>query len=344
MGEISQELWLEVEKMFIEALSHAPERRRAFLVQACGQNQQLFEVVDSLVAVSSEAENFIEAPAISLIDIAPPVNEPLQAHNPLAALPGVERFERTLCLGAGGVGRVYKALDKQRNRFVALKQFSTTKDRRVRRFIAEFKELRELTHPHLMPLYEIYEHEENCYFTMDFVQGWNIKDYVKLRGLDKITILVKQLADALQTLHDSGKLHLNIKPANILVDHSGNALLTDAGLGIEPIVRGTMPATQDSKSIAYLSPEQCTGQRTSPASDWYSLGAVLYEAITGTLPFAGTVPEIVLAKRRFMPLPAKALKPEIAEELSDMCEQLLKTNPAARISGKELFTTETQRF
>jgi len=211
---------------------------------------------------------------------------------------GDGRFELVRRLGAGGTGVVYEALDRERDLRVALKQLTRLDAQSLYRFKSEFRALQDLDHPNLVRLGELVEDGRTWFMTMELVEGEEIVAYCRPGGRvdhDRVRHTFAQLAAAIEALHLSGKVHRDIKPANVLVDHGGRAVLLDFGLLFDPL---GAEASDDAVvgTAAYMAPEQAASKSVGPAADWYGFGAVLYEALTGVLPFAGNLVEVLTEK------------------------------------------------
>jgi tetratricopeptide (TPR) repeat protein/energy-coupling factor transporter ATP-binding protein EcfA2 len=150
----------------------------------------------------------------------------------------------------------------------------------------------------------------------------------------RLRAALRQLAEGVHALHEMGKLHRDIKPSNVLVTGEGRVVLLDFGLveDINPELHETLLAgTPD-----YMSPEQGAQTRISKASDWYSVGVILYQALTGRLPFRGKFFEIMMRKQTREPIQAREINPDIPRDLNDLCTRLLRRKPETRPSGREI--------
>lgn len=164
-------------------------------------------------------------------------------------------------------------------------------------------------------------------------------DLLKCRAdLPKLRHTLKQLAEGLCALHNANRLHRDLKPSNVLVDKDGRVVILDFGLVSELTAQGVNQVTSDSimGTPVYMSPEHISGQPISPASDWYSVGIMLYLSLTGVLPFQGTPVDIMLAKQRMEALPPSALVSGVPEDLDKLCQNLLKRSPTQRPTGEEI--------
>jgi tetratricopeptide (TPR) repeat protein/tRNA A-37 threonylcarbamoyl transferase component Bud32 len=261
---------------------------------------------------------------------------------------GAGRFEVRSTLGAGGAGIVYRAFDRQLNRDVALKLLRHASGRDLYRFKKEFRALADIVHPNLVALHELHASDDDWYFTMELVEGMSFIDWVRpsehagpsrtrqdilaapvhemrLRGA------LVQLIDALIALHDAGKLHRDLKPSNVLVTPQGRVALLDFGLVSN--VAEDNPERLAVGTPVYMSPEQASDQPLTEASDWYSLGAMIYEALTGRRPFEGNSEEVMTRKQTELPLDPRQLAPTAPPDLARLCMLLLQPSPGARPNG-----------
>ncbi len=250
------------------------------------------------------------------------------------------RFTLTEVLGAGAHGVVYAAEDDSGGRPVAIKTLARLDPDELYRFKREFRVLADVSHDNLVTLYELFVEPSGAYFSMELVRGRDFLSHV--RG-DEFTELhegrlheaLRQLATGLHALHGFGKLHRDLKPSNVLVrEGDDRVLVADFGLAEE------LAATHEWDLVgtpAYMSPEQAAGQELTPASDWYAVGVMLYEALTGEYPFAGAFGKAMLiAKQGPPPPPPSSLVPDLDELLEDLCMQLLRRDPEDRPRGEEV--------
>lgn len=223
-------------------------------------------------------------------------------------------------LGEGGMAAVYKAYQPAMERYVALKilpRHFANDPQFIARFQQEAKTLAKLQHPHILPVHDFGESEGYTYIVMPFVEGGTLADLLKGQPLSLLQIrnIISQVGMALDYAHSRGLIHRDVKPSNILMDESGNCLLTDFGLA--KIVEGAANLTTSGTIMgtpAYMSPEQSMGQKLDGRTDIYSLGVILYEMATGRTPYRAETPMAVVLKHINDPLlPPRILNPELPE-------------------------------
>ncbi|HWO25606.1 MAG TPA: AAA family ATPase [Kofleriaceae bacterium] len=264
---------------------------------------------------------------------------------------GGGRFEVRGTLGSGGAGVVYRVFDRQLGREVALKLLRQASGRDLFRFKREFRALADIVHPSLVALHELHAEGGDWYFTMELVEGVSFIDWVRPgrasgpqrpRGdiqtgrLDehRLRDALIQLTDALIALHRAGKLHRDLKPSNVLVTRSGRLALLDFGL-ITGVAEGD-PERLAVGTPVYMSPEQASDQPLGEASDWYSVGAMVYEALTGRRPFEGDSEQVMTRKQSETPPHPTRLASRVPPELAKLCMALLHPRAAARPGGAEI--------
>jgi len=255
---------------------------------------------------------------------------------------GTERFEVRRRLGAGAFGAVYEVYDRVRDERVALKTLLHLEPADIYEFKREFRALADVTHPNLAALHELVSAGDVWFFTMELVPGLSFLEHVRppATGLDlgRLRPALRQLAEGVVALHDAGKLHRDIKPTNVLVTEAGRVVLLDFGLvtELEPCGPHASTAAHLIGTVAYMSPEQAANRPLAAASDWYSVGAMLHEALAGTLPFGGPAVRVLAAKQEREPPPPSRLAPGIPDDLDRLCADLLRRDPAARPDGREV--------
>ncbi len=256
-------------------------------------------------------------------------------------------------IARGGMGVVYRAKQVSLDRTVAVKMMRPgllASEAEISRFYAEAKTAARLQHPNIVAIHEVGEFEGLHYFSMDFVEGPSLDALVRERPLSSAEAAgyVQVLAEAVQYAHAQGILHRDLKPSNVLVDAGGRPRITDFGLA-RPLDgdAGTTAAGTVMGTPAYMPPEQAAGQheRLSPASDVYSLGAILYELLTGRPPFrAGNQMETVRMVLKEKPAPPRELNPEISRELETICLRCLEKEPARRYASAADLAGELESF
>jgi serine/threonine protein kinase/ligand-binding sensor domain-containing protein len=247
-------------------------------------------------------------------------------------------------IGQGGMATVYKAFHAQMDRYVAIKilphQFAKSEEF-LARFTQEVKVIARLEHPHILPVYDFGEIDNLPYLIMRYLDSGTLKDCMQSERLplDRITHIFSQLASALGYAHDQGVIHRDIKSANVLLDNQDNLFLTD--FGIAKLVEGTSQLTATGAitgTPAYMSPEQAQGQALDQRSDVYSLGIVLYEMVTGTVPFEAETPLAVLFKLVQDPLPPpSSLQPDLHPAIEKVILKSLAKNPVDRYETSRAF-------
>ncbi|HET6372184.1 MAG TPA: tetratricopeptide repeat protein, partial [Candidatus Polarisedimenticolia bacterium] len=249
------------------------------------------------------------------------------------------RYEIVSMLGKGGMGAVYKALDLELKRTVALKLIKPEMSSRpeiLERFKREILLSSQVTHKNVLRIHDLGEAGDIKFISMQYVEGTDLRTLLQKEGplpAEKAVPLLRQIAEALQAAHDAGIVHRDLKPPNILLDADGNAYIADFGISRSLDTGSTMTETgMIIGTIDYMSPEQARGEVPDHRSDIYSLGMMMYEVLTGTLPFqSGGNTLSVLMKRVHEDAPAvRKTRPEVPPWLSAIISRAMQRDPAAR--------------
>jgi serine/threonine protein kinase/Flp pilus assembly protein TadD len=252
-----------------------------------------------------------------------------------------ERYQVLELLGRGGMGDVYKAEDTKLKRTVALKFLPpdlTRNSEAKARFIQEAQAAAALDHPNICTIYEADEAEDKPYISMAYIKGSSLRDRLE-KGpfkIEEALDIAIQVAEGLTDAHEKGIMHRDIKSANIMVTEKGQAKIMDFGLAK---ITGTTLITREAKTmgtVAYMSPEQARGETVDHRTDIWSLGVVLYEMLSGKLPFKGDrEASILYSVEHKEPKHLKELDPSIPTELADVVGKALAKNPEERYPDAE---------
>ena len=260
------------------------------------------------------------------------------------------RYQVVRKLGAGGMANVYLAEDQELGRGVAIKILNdrhANDEQFVERFRREAKNAAALSHPNIVSIYDRGEAEGTYYIAMEYLDGRTLKELIVQRGPAPVTVsfeYARQVLSALRFAHRHGIVHRDIKPHNVLVDAEGRVKVTDFG-----IARAGASQMTEAGSIVgtaqYLSPEQARGTDVDQRSDLYSLGVVLYELLTGTLPFNGDTPvEIAMKHLSTVPEPPSERRPDIPRDLDLIVMRALAKDPDDRYASAEEMDADLERF
>jgi len=290
--------WLDVERLFHEALALPAERRLQFLNDSCAGNDALKRDVQSLLDESAD-DDFLETPALDpgATHLQPPAHSSLVGRR-------LSEYDVSARIGAGGMGEVYRAHDVKLGRDVAVKVLPSPMAHdagRIARFKREAQILATLNHPHIAAIYALEESEDVVALILELVDGATLADRIRQRRLavnDALTI-ARQTAEALEAAHAKGIIHRDLKPANIKAPDGGTVKVLDFGLA-KAIDQETAAgvrtqltmshATQDGLivgTVSYMSPEQARGLAVDKRTDIWAFGCVMYEMMTGRKAFGG---------------------------------------------------------
>ena len=329
--------WRKVREIFDAALRRAPAERPRFVAEACGDDRSLQAEVESLFSSLESADSFLETPVagqiVDLIESASPA---------LAAGARVSHYEIVKRIGVGGMGEVYLARDENLNRQVALKLLAAhfAEDQsRVGRFRQEAFATSALNHPNIVTIYEIGQWHERDFIVTEYIEGETLRDRLRRRkpSVGETLDIALQIASALAAAHGAGVVHRDIKPENVMIRADGLVKVLDFGIA------KYRPTGKDAKALvetgvgevigtaAYMSPEQARGLETDERTDVWSLGVMIYEMLTGRLPFPGeTKADRLAAILEREPAPLAKIGGQTPSRLQPVIDRALAKDKKAR--------------
>jgi serine/threonine protein kinase len=338
---MSPERWSQVKQVFYAALERQAADRAVYLDGACRGDDEMRREVDSLLDAHGQPSGLIDKPAFE-------VAADLEATREFAAAIGraLGPYKILEQIGRGGMGEVYLAQDIRLGRRVALKLLPsrfTSDEARLRRFKQEARAASSLNHPNIITIHEVGQVDDAHFIATEFVDGLTLRSAIKSDriGTDQALDITIQVASALRAAHEAGIVHRDIKPENIMLRPDGYVKVLDFGLAkltqrgqasgsgeeTEETVKQSDLRTQTGVvmgTVKYMSPEQARGEKIDHRTDIFSLGVVLYEAVTGQAPFDGeTASHTIVAILEREPKPLAEYVPGAPGELQRIIDKAL---------------------
>src|SRR5438067_415862 len=337
---MTSERWQQVNDLFQLAAERAPKERTTFLQTACQGDEGLRREVESLIASYERAENFIESPAFEVVP-------ELLTDDRAGAIVGesIAHYRIESLIGVGGMGQVYLARDDRLGRKVALKflpERLTANNSQLSRFKSEARAASALNHPNILTVYEIGTEGNRHFIATEFIEGVTLRATLA-RGRMSVHAALEvavQVASALAAAHETGVVHRDIKPENIMIRPDGYVKVLDFGLAKLTEQKSasddqglTVTNTQHTQAglvlgtPRYMSPEQARGQPADARSDIWSLGAVIYEMVSGVPAFSGATPSDCIASiLKTEASPLSRVAPAAPPELQSVLHKALRKN------------------
>lgn len=248
-----------------------------------------------------------------------------------------ERYEVIEQLGRGGMGTVYRVYDQKIQEDVAIKILKSElagEEGTITRFRNELRLTRKITNKNICKMYDLNDYQGLQFITMEYIAGEDLKSFIRRSGrvsIGKAISIAKQMCEGLHEAHDLGVIHRDLKPSNIMIDSQGNTKIMDFGIARSTEAKGITEAGVIIGTPEYMSPEQVEGADVDPRSDIYSLGAILYELVTGRPPFEGKTPMSVAFKHKTSkPQEPRELNTQVPEELNRLILKCLEKDREKR--------------
>jgi eukaryotic-like serine/threonine-protein kinase len=346
------DLWKKVDALLDQALAQPPDQREAFVVEASKDDAELRDEVLSLLKAQGQVANFMERSAMRVAAESLAQDSNLTTSFSLIGKQ-LANYKIEKLLGAGGMGEVYLARDSKLDRLVALKilpwHFVADTERSAR-FQREARALSALNHPNLVTIYEVGEANGVHFIAMEYVEGQTLSSSRDKLGLRESLAFVAQVAEALAAAHQAGIVHRDIKPENVMVRPDGYAKVLDFGL----VKLSEVAASEDALStqvgvamgtLAYMSPEQASGEAVDYRTDIWSLGVLLYELVTRHKPFkAETRQATINAILSSEPKAATTIDGTLPSDLDLILNKALDKDRELRYQTASDFRTDIRRL
>lgn len=345
--------WQRLWDIFHEAREKETSERELYLNNACGSDKSLLQELKELLTAEDEQEGVLEAGRVitrelkhGTISLTKDAAPEFSAGKILA-----DRFQIVEQIGQGGMGTVYKAIDLELRRQVALKFLDLDDPRWARRFLLEARFQARIEHDHICRVYEVGEFEGKQYIAMQFIPGKTLLEAAPNLNIKQKIRLIQQVCDAVHAAHGIGVIHRDIKPTNILVGKSESGELipyvTDFGLARELSAPGITSTGMVMGTAWYMAPEQARGEirKLDLRCDIYALGATLYEVLCGKPPFDGdSTVEVLMRVINEEPIRLRQKNPEIPADLETIVHKCLQKEPARRYESAAALSGDLQRF
>jgi tRNA A-37 threonylcarbamoyl transferase component Bud32 len=262
-----------------------------------------------------------------------------------------DRYEIIEEIGQGGMGRVFKVFDRKIHERIAIKLIKpaiASEPTTLERFHQELKTARQIVHKNICRMYDIGEFQGNHFITMEYVSGEDLRCLIKRIGhftFGKAVFIARQVCEGLAEAHAMGIVHRDLKPQNIMIDKDGNAKIMDFGIARSIDSKGITESGMIIGTPEYMSPEQAEGITVDPRSDLYSLGIILYEMLTGRVPFDGGTPmSIAIKQKTAKPRPPREFNPQIPDTLNRLILKCLEKSPDKRFASAKDILAELQEM
>ncbi len=350
-----------IKQIYLDALDLDPGERSAFVELACEGDLAMLAQVESLIDAQAKADRLFEKPAWESLVPSTPRDEKdggdVPARDSDLPFERIGDFRMIKRLGGGGMGVVYLAEQESLGRHAALKMIHPDRlgsFEAAKRFWREVDAVSRLSHPNIVTVYESGEEKGVRYYAMELVPGNDLdqelseaSERLEKVATSKILVWIRDIARALDCAHKVGIIHRDVKPSNIRIAPEGRAMLMDFGVA-RHMKLSTMTLTGEFRGTPhYASPEQVQARsiEIDARSDIYSLGVVLYEAVTGRVPFMGETTEQVFRQILHRdPLPPRRLNPAIARDVETVIVKAMEKDPAGRYQTMAAFADDIDRI
>ena len=351
---MTPERWELISRIFNEAVALNGDERKKYIAEACGQDPILAAEVGSLLSAHDKAGDFIENPIVENI-----VGDISEMPTLTGTYLGHYRIEKSI--GRGGMGDVYLATDTRLDRLVGLKKLPdryASDPLLLKRLRTEARAAASLNHPNVATIYSVEEADSRTFITMEYVEGRTLDSLAIPDGMDvkRFLDIFISVTAALAHAHDKGVIHRDLKPGNIMITTDGEPKLLDFGLAQfaeqSPLLDRRDPSITKPGQIvgtpSYMSPEQAKGGEVDHRTDIFSLGVVMYEALTGTKPFTGqSGAEVISNILKSDPAEVSSIRSGIPATLSRLVSDCLEKRRADRpqdMAGIRNRLVETRRL